>query len=74
MRRATAEHGATATSTRVATVPGPAPGPDLTPQERQVARLAASGLTNGDIAAQLLLSPKTIAAHLTTVYWLTVDG
>jgi DNA-binding CsgD family transcriptional regulator len=37
---------------------------DLTAQERQVVRLAASGLTNRDIGASLYLSPRTVSAHL----------
>ncbi|MEJ3659298.1 AAA family ATPase [Actinomycetes bacterium KLBMP 9759] len=40
----------------------------LTPQERQVARLAAAGLSNGDIAAQLFLSPRTVGHHLYRAY------
>jgi DNA-binding CsgD family transcriptional regulator len=40
----------------------------LTPQELQVAAMAASGLSNKEIAAQLFLSIKTIEAHLHRVY------
>ncbi|HTU86926.1 MAG TPA: AAA family ATPase [Solirubrobacteraceae bacterium] len=36
----------------------------LTPQERQIAELAASGLTNREIGEQLFLSPRTVASHL----------
>ncbi len=40
----------------------------LTPQERTVATLAASGLTNKQIADRLMLSPRTVSAHLHSVF------
>lgn len=40
----------------------------LTPQELQIVRLAAMGLSNRAIGAQLFLSPRTIGYHLYKAY------
>jgi DNA-binding NarL/FixJ family response regulator len=45
----------------------PAAGP-LTGREREIAELAAAGRTNREIAEQLVLSTRTIEAHLRNVY------
>ena len=45
---------------------GPPPGPRqrLTRRETEVAALAARGLANKDIAAQLFLSVRTVEVHI----------
>jgi DNA-binding NarL/FixJ family response regulator len=40
----------------------------LTATEQRVADLAAQGLTNRQIASQLYVSPKTVEAHLSSIY------
>ncbi|MET7898331.1 helix-turn-helix transcriptional regulator [Streptomyces mirabilis] len=46
---------------RTATPPGTTA---LTPQQQKIARLAAAGLSNKQIAEKLFLSPRTISTHL----------
>jgi DNA-binding CsgD family transcriptional regulator len=40
----------------------------LTPQERLVVRLVCEGLTNQEVARQLVLSVKTVGYHLGNAY------
>ncbi|MGV0798413.1 helix-turn-helix transcriptional regulator, partial [Mycolicibacterium elephantis] len=40
----------------------------LTPSERRVAELAASGLTTREVATALFISPKTVEATLARIY------
>lgn len=46
------------------------PGADetLTAAERRIAELAASGLTNREVAAALFISAKTVEVHLSRIY------
>lgn len=46
----------------------PHAGTSLTPQEAAVARLVAEGLSNRDVAAELVLSVKTVEFHLGRVF------
>jgi DNA-binding CsgD family transcriptional regulator/tetratricopeptide (TPR) repeat protein len=41
---------------------------DLTAQEAQITRLVRGGLSNTEVAARLLLSPRTVEWHLGNVY------
>lgn len=53
------------------TAPGkakPGPAATLTPQELQIAQLAATGLSNREIADRIYLSHRTVATHLYKVF------
>jgi DNA-binding CsgD family transcriptional regulator len=39
-------------------------GPPMTPQQLEIAELAAAGLTNKEIGERLFLSPRTVGSHL----------
>lgn len=41
---------------------------ELTPQQLQVAQMAASGLSNKEIGEKLYLSPRTVSAHLYRIF------
>ncbi len=47
---------------------GAEPAVELTAQQQQIARLAAEGATNREIAAHLVLSPRTVEHHLRNVF------
>jgi DNA-binding CsgD family transcriptional regulator len=63
--RARAELRATGLSIRARSVGEEMP---LTPQQLQIASLAAAGLTNKQIAERLFLSPRTVSTHLYQIF------
>jgi DNA-binding CsgD family transcriptional regulator len=66
-RRAQAELRACGVTTQaLSTTPDPLAG--LTAQQREIVVLASHGLTNGEIADRLFLSPRTVASHLYRAY------
>ena len=56
------------TRAELARIPDHHPGTGLTPTEETIARLAADGLTNREIADRVFVSPKTVEVNLTRVY------
>ncbi|MFQ5594041.1 MAG: response regulator [Anaerolineae bacterium] len=42
--------------------------PELTDREREVLRLIAQGLNNSQIAERLVISPKTVRNHITSIF------
>ncbi|WP_137846498.1 response regulator transcription factor [Microbacterium sp. 2FI] len=63
-----AELGARADLAALEVLTGGRPAVNLTAREIEVLRLAATGLTNRAIAAQLSLSEKTVARHLSNIF------
>ena len=63
--RAAAELRATGQSIGGLPPAGPAA---LTPQQREIAELAAAGLTNKQIGERLFLSPRTVGTHLYQIF------
>jgi DNA-binding CsgD family transcriptional regulator len=51
-----------------ARLPRPASKVPLTPQEERIAQLVAEGLTNREIALQLVISAKTVEGHLRNIF------
>lgn len=51
-----------------ARLPRPASKVPLTPQEERIAQLVAEGLTNKEIALQLVISIKTVEGHLRNIF------
>ncbi|HEX9372393.1 MAG TPA: response regulator transcription factor [Roseiflexaceae bacterium] len=47
--------------------PPPPLFPELSDREREILHLIAQGSTNADIAARLVLSPKTVRNHITNI-------
>ena len=47
---------------------GQDPDTDLTPRELQVLRMVCDGASPADVADALVISPKTVSNHLTSVY------
>jgi DNA-binding NarL/FixJ family response regulator len=60
---APAEQPATTTAKTLPSYPA-----GLTPREVEVLRLVAQGLTDAQVAEQLVVSPRTVSTHLTSIY------
>jgi len=67
-RRTFAELGATPAEREAATLITPTYPSGLTAREAEVLRLVAAGKSNPEIAAQLFLSEKTVARHLSNIF------
>ncbi|WP_417564630.1 LuxR C-terminal-related transcriptional regulator [Microbacterium sp.] len=71
LHAAAAAHRARAVLAALGRRPDPPPTPTrpaLSARELDVARLVAAGLTNGQIADRLSISPRTVSTHLDHVY------
>ncbi|HEY1320888.1 MAG TPA: LuxR C-terminal-related transcriptional regulator [Streptosporangiaceae bacterium] len=67
-RRGFTQLGAAPAEREAATLISPAYPNGLTAREVEVLRLVAAGKTNPEIAAQLFLSAKTVARHLSNIF------
>jgi DNA-binding NarL/FixJ family response regulator len=45
----------------------PEPGPELTPRENEVLALLADGMSNKEIAEELIISVKTVKTHVSNI-------
>lgn len=52
----------------IGTLPSSEPFPQLSEREREVLELIAQGHNNADIAARLVLSPKTVRNHVSNIF------
>jgi pimeloyl-ACP methyl ester carboxylesterase/DNA-binding CsgD family transcriptional regulator len=57
-----------ATEPEVEPIASSEPFPELTPRERNILDLVAQGLSNGEIAEKLVITPKTARNHVTRIY------
>jgi predicted ATPase/DNA-binding CsgD family transcriptional regulator len=53
---------------RAAVVEGPAPPSPLTSREHEIALLVAAGLSNRDVAHRLMISKRTVDAHIEHIF------
>ena len=68
-RRSFADLGAVPAREQTTALMGEEPAPSgLTPRELEVLRLVASGRSNAQIAGELVLSEKTVARHLSSIF------
>ncbi|MFB6781910.1 AAA family ATPase [Streptomyces sp. NPDC056352] len=69
IRRPQREHERAGVAPLLPVPAGPAGNPaDLTRQELQIGRLAATGLSNKEIGRRLYLSPRTVSTHLYNLF------
>ncbi len=54
--------------TRPAARPDPAAFPELTEREREILGMVAEGRSNAEITAELVLSPKTVRNHVSSIF------